>query len=595
MKTIETLDPKAFRGLITTIGELPSSFVDSMSYYEMIAWLVDYIKNNVIPAVNNNAEAIKEIQKWIETLDLQDEVDNKLDEMAASGQLAEIISQYLNSAAIFGYDNVASMKSAENLVSGSYARTLGYYAKNDGGGALYKIRNVTNDDVVDEGFIVEITADPQNNLVAELIVEDKVNVTKLGAYGDGTHDDTAKLSSAIAYCLANDKTLTSESGKTYLISTTLSTDNCCIDFNNSTITTNSAIDLITIQNTFSAENANTLYTIKNLKLDLNSIATSGINMKKAIKCNLDHIEMLNVTTKGLIFETGYEVNFHDSDINGNENSTSAIGIELKSSDSVFTDLVIVDCNVAIKAYSVSNVLTRVHPWILHTAVLTNSKFIECAGSCALTLTDCNADTFQYVIYQGDSANTPQINCKGLTVFYNNNIYNHETNNHDSYIVYASNVANCRYIIIENSYLKGLNDANIHTYMCNDTAFVGNLSNNMYWNMTNNVANALTSIASGLTTITNKIIKNGDMVEINGLFSYDASATSGQVSVGSISNGLKPQNPINATCQITDAQWNPTTFTTALMYIEDGVQVKLPVSITSGTHYIHLNIVYKQKQ
>ena len=59
MKTIETLDPKAFRGLITTIGELPSSFVDSMSYYEMIAWLVDYIKNNVIPAVNNNAEAIK--------------------------------------------------------------------------------------------------------------------------------------------------------------------------------------------------------------------------------------------------------------------------------------------------------------------------------------------------------------------------------------------------------------------------------------------------------------------------------------------------------------------------------------------------------
>lgn len=189
MKTIETLDPKAFRGLITTIGELPSSFVDSMSYYEMIAWLVDYIKSKVIPAVNNNAEAIKEIQKWIETLDLQDEVDNKLDEMAASGELAEIISQYLNSTAIFAYDSVTGMKSAENLVAGSYARTLGHYSANDGGGALYKIRNVTNDDTIDEAFIIEM-GDGSNQLVAELVYTNEVSILQLGAKKfDGTKHD----------------------------------------------------------------------------------------------------------------------------------------------------------------------------------------------------------------------------------------------------------------------------------------------------------------------------------------------------------------------------------------------------------------------
>lgn len=92
MNTIETLDPTPFRHLIMTIGELPSSFVDSMSYYEMLAWLCNYVEKNVVTAINNNAAAVEEIQQWIETLDLQDEVDNKLDEMAEDGTLAELIS-----------------------------------------------------------------------------------------------------------------------------------------------------------------------------------------------------------------------------------------------------------------------------------------------------------------------------------------------------------------------------------------------------------------------------------------------------------------------------------------------------------------------
>lgn len=192
LKTIETLDRSPFKYMVATIGNLPTSFVDSMSYYECIAWLVKYLETEVIPTVNNNAEAVAELQaayiqlkefvdNYFENLDVQEEINNKLDEMADQGQLADIISQYLNSTAVFGYDSVASMKTAVNLVNGSYARTLGYYNKNDGGGALYKIRNITNDDVVDEKFIIEITSDPDNNLVGELIVEDKLNVLCLGA------------------------------------------------------------------------------------------------------------------------------------------------------------------------------------------------------------------------------------------------------------------------------------------------------------------------------------------------------------------------------------------------------------------------------
>lgn len=191
----EPIKLSPFKHLCMTIGNLPSSYVDSMSYYECLLWLINYLQKTVIPAVDNNAEAVKEIQDWINNLDLQDEVNNKLDEMTESGELQEIISEYLNSQAIFGYDTVSDMKSATNLINGSFARTLGYYSKNDGGSGLYKIRTITNDDVVDEGFIISLDDD---TLVAELIVTDTISAKQYGAYGDNTHDDTTKLQALVS-------------------------------------------------------------------------------------------------------------------------------------------------------------------------------------------------------------------------------------------------------------------------------------------------------------------------------------------------------------------------------------------------------------
>ena len=165
LQPIEKLRP--FTKMIMTIGTLPSSFYASMSYYESMVWLYEYLKNQVIPTVNNNAEAVEELQTkfteletYIETyfdnLDVQEEVNTKLDEMAEDGTLQELISDYLNSKAIFGFDNVSSMINSTNLINGSFARTLGFYNPNDGGGSLYKIREINNDDIVDNAFIIAL-------------------------------------------------------------------------------------------------------------------------------------------------------------------------------------------------------------------------------------------------------------------------------------------------------------------------------------------------------------------------------------------------------------------------------------------------------
>ena len=525
------------------------------------------------------------VDDYFDNLDVQQEINNKLDDMVEQGTLQEIITTYIQSNVAWTFDSVAELKDATNLTADSFAQTFGYYSANGSGSAYYKIRTKEVSDTPDDMFIIALH---DNTIVAELVLVDCLYAEQLGAYGDGTHDDTTALQAGIDYCIANNLVFKSKGDKTYLISTTLTVDNCNIDFNNAVIKSATAIDLLTI-------NTEDYYGyIKNVTLDMDSIATTGIKITEGRKKEISNVVINNVTTKGVVFNSGYEVIMHDCHINGNASSSSSIGIELNSGDSNFTDIIMVDCNTAVKSGTASNILTRVHAWILNTGNLTNSKFIDCAGDCVLTMTDCYSDTYQYTLYQ-ESGKTPQILCKGLMVYYNNGIYNHNTYNYNSYVIYANTIANMRYVTIENSYLKGLSDSDIHTYMCNENTFVGILNNNIYFSVTNNIANAITGIHASLTTVKNVIYKVGDMVQIDAMFSYDASQTSGAINIGNLPAGLKPQTAINTWCDVTEKQWNSDEHNITYLYIEDALSVKLPAILTSGTRYIHINIVYKQKQ
>ena len=105
LKPVQTIPP--FTKMIMTIGALPTSFYSSMSYYEAMVWLYEYLKNEVIPTVNNNGEAVEELQaKYIElknyidtyfdNLDVQEEVNKKLDEMAEDGTITNLIKGYID-------------------------------------------------------------------------------------------------------------------------------------------------------------------------------------------------------------------------------------------------------------------------------------------------------------------------------------------------------------------------------------------------------------------------------------------------------------------------------------------------------------------
>lgn len=87
---------------------IPLAFDESMSYYETLCGLLNYLKNTIIPTVNNNADAVSELQTLYEelrtfvdnyftNLDVQEEINNKLDAMVEDGTFGTLLAPYLQS------------------------------------------------------------------------------------------------------------------------------------------------------------------------------------------------------------------------------------------------------------------------------------------------------------------------------------------------------------------------------------------------------------------------------------------------------------------------------------------------------------------
>lgn len=104
MENIEKLNYRPFTRFCMSIGAVPSSYLAGLTIEEQLLWLCSYLEKEVIPAVNNNAEAVEELQNlftelqtyvnnYFDNLDVQEEINNKLDVMAEDGTLDQIINQ----------------------------------------------------------------------------------------------------------------------------------------------------------------------------------------------------------------------------------------------------------------------------------------------------------------------------------------------------------------------------------------------------------------------------------------------------------------------------------------------------------------------
>lgn len=168
---------------------------DYALFCKMVAYMKQSLKNveGFQKQINDFSAELVEFENYFNNLDVTEEVNAKLDEMVEDGTMEELIAEYLQLTTMYVYNSVAELKAAENLQEGMFAKTYGFYSYDDGGGANYKIRNVTTDDVIDDMFIIALH---DNSLIAEYIVENnEINIKQMGCHG--TYQDHSFNNSTI--------------------------------------------------------------------------------------------------------------------------------------------------------------------------------------------------------------------------------------------------------------------------------------------------------------------------------------------------------------------------------------------------------------
>ena len=207
-----------FRGL-TSFPFVEQTF-DAVNTYQLLSKIVEYLnqvinqQNILIENMNELIKLYNELKEYVDTyfdnLDIQNEIDNKLEEMAESGQLTEIVTAYLQIAGILAFNTVNDMIISPNLIDGSFAKTYGYNNFNDKGGANYKIREVKNTDIIDGYYLIAL----QNpDLVAELEITDiSINVRSVEDMKELDNLNIGNVVQTVSFYLSN-----SGGGARYLI------------------------------------------------------------------------------------------------------------------------------------------------------------------------------------------------------------------------------------------------------------------------------------------------------------------------------------------------------------------------------------------
>lgn len=124
---------EGLKKLCVTIGNLPSSYVDSLSYYECLMWLCNYLEKTIIPAINSNSEAITELQEYVDKyLTDMDEVKAQIQEIFTDIiSLQEQVTDNDKDIADL-YEKVGNLRTyTDNLVNENYNLLKQYVDYND--------------------------------------------------------------------------------------------------------------------------------------------------------------------------------------------------------------------------------------------------------------------------------------------------------------------------------------------------------------------------------------------------------------------------------------------------------------------------------
>ena len=388
---------------------VPMVFDNSLSYYEALCALWKWLQDDVVNVINNNATVTEDyinltnelktfVEDYFDNLDVQEEINNKLDQMAEDGTLQEIITEYIQANVAWTFDTVADMKLSTNLVNGSYARTLGYRTINDGGGALYKI---TNSGTADEMSVIAV-----DTLYAHLVYNGEVKPEQLGCYNDQIHDDAIYIQEAIDLSKEFGVKVNFAHDEYYVLTGINIPEEFSIDFQGITlkamVATAFTKGMLNIETTLNIHNG----VISNLKFDQNNTAPKAIYIDRSWRRTYENIDIKNTPANGygiyLDGTNGSAGGNQFNNITGSGNYRNSTFIYVGVNDCVFSHVDYQQYTIGIHTARFVR-LFDIHGYVSTDTVFTddwytNSIFIKLDANASIFADELYPDTQNFVFY-----------------------------------------------------------------------------------------------------------------------------------------------------------------------------------------------------
>lgn len=240
--------------------------------------------NKIINSVNISGEqvetlttAFNDLQNYVNNyfnnLDVQEEINNKLDKMAEDGTLLSILLNYINIERV--YNTFQDLINDNTLVNNIKVKTLGYYEINDGGNCNYYITNEINNNIIQIPL--------NNGLYANPIVSNLINVKCVGAKANNETNDT----NIIQECLNKYNIVYLPKGVYNVTELSLNSNNIILgDGNNTVLSSISDGDgIIKIINGFNQK-------VKDIHLQGNNNNIDGILLNRIEQTSIDSNEII---------------------------------------------------------------------------------------------------------------------------------------------------------------------------------------------------------------------------------------------------------------------------------------------------------------
>jgi hypothetical protein len=249
----------------------------------------------------------------------------------------------------------------------------------------------------------EATTTVQNGAITETkinaeflpyITNSYITPQMFGAKGDGISDDTDNIKATITYARDKKSVIVFPAGN-YGISEPLD-----VNFDIKIIGENAFIiplkDMTHFMgiNTTEKTNSGYIFGLGFSAGDTFSV-TTGIKISYVANFRLHGLKIFN-TTVGIDYIKGYELLVDSCLIRTSIPSEDSIGMDIKTSDSHFSNIIIINYHVGIYDEHGGNFYDKIHAWIANTAIVKNSIYFRANGSAYIS--QCFNDTYETAIY-----------------------------------------------------------------------------------------------------------------------------------------------------------------------------------------------------